>query len=105
MNSTAKDLKKSKEQIIYSIAAKMSETGLPPKFVKRSVDLAFEYDGIFDLFVLWQEEDNIEEKNQIIADIEEHVEDIQSYEPSTQHKTKLPKINFDEIELIGTDIF
>lgn len=87
---------------VYRIAAEMIHKGLPPKFVQRAQTLALEYEGAFDLMVLWNEEADDEEKKKIICDLEEHIEDIRDH---VQEKTRTrPKINFDDIATIGKDI-
>lgn len=84
---------------IYEIAASMIQAGLPPKFVQRAQNLAIEYEGAYDLMVLWHEESETEERGKIIADLEEHIDDKRD----NNHGKILirPKIDFDDIKDIA----
>jgi hypothetical protein len=62
---------------IYRIATEMIQNGLPPKFVQRTQTLAMEFEGAFDLMVLWQAESDVTEKGKIIDDLEKHLLDLQ----------------------------
>ena len=87
---------------IFEIAAQMIKSGLPSKFVDRVQDHAKEFEGTFNLVVLWQQETEQEEKNAILADLQEAVDDTESYR---DHAPKVrPKINFNNLEAIAKDI-
>lgn len=82
---------------IYSIACKMKEEGLDSRFITNAVDLAFQYRGVYGLFELWDEENEVSEKGEIIADIQEEIEEEENL-PRTP--TKKPYINFEDIEFL-----
>ena len=97
---------KEQEQILR-IAGVMLHAGLPPRFVQRALEMAFEYEGAYDLLTLWIEESSAEERANIIADLEEQITDLRDYELSERGAAKpkaRPKINFDDIPAIGQDI-
>jgi len=87
---------------IFEIAALMIKNGLPSKFVNRVQDHAKQFEGSYDLMVLWNNETDQDERNEIIADLQEAIDDTDSY---TTHAPKVrPKINFDNLENIAKDI-
>lgn len=53
----------------------MRQCGLPDKFVSDAINTALEYEGVAELICLWAEEESAEEKDEIIADIQELVDD------------------------------
>lgn len=56
---------------LCTIATKMSQAELANDFINEAVDLAGVSEGVHDLFVLWEQSDDPEERRQIIADIKE----------------------------------
>jgi hypothetical protein len=89
------------------IAGEMLHAGLPPRFVQRALEMAFEYEGAFDLMALWAEEPSPEERANIIADLDEQITDLRDHELNeggTPKPKVRPKINFDDIPDIGKNI-
>lgn len=80
---------------VYKIATKMSEEGLDENFIDRTVSLAEAYEGAYDLMILWEKETEQNEKDEIIADLQE---EIDSKEESHYRVFKSAKINFDELD-------
>lgn len=60
---------------LYQIATQMSAAGLPADFIAAAVKRAEEYEGTFDLMILWRDENDSQERNETIADLEEAIED------------------------------
>lgn len=87
---------------IFEIAALMIKSGLPSKFVNRVQEHAKEFDGSFNLMVMWNQETEQEERNEIIADLQEAIDDDDSHHDNVP-KIR-PKINFDNLENIANNI-
>lgn len=70
-----------KEQVVraYKIAGEMSESGLSPKFIIAAVELAKCSEGIYDLFELWYDEIDNQERENIIADIQQALREEMIY--------------------------
>ena len=76
---------------VYAIATEMSNAGLSASFVAGAVELALIYEGVYDLMELWSEEDDANELEQIIADIQEEIEE---YAEMPKKPVKKPYISF-----------
>lgn len=86
---------------IFEIAALMIKSGLPSKFANKVQEHAKEYEGSFNLMVMWQQESEQDERNEIIADLQEAIDDEDNHQANQKVR---PKINFDNLELIASDI-
>ena len=51
----------------------MKQKGLEDKFIANAVEIGLYYEGVFDLFELWAEEEDQNEKDQIISNIHEEI--------------------------------
>jgi hypothetical protein len=60
---------------IFEIGAAMKRANLPDGFVADAVKTAMEFEGVYDLLVLWRDEAEQDEREEIIADIQELIED------------------------------
>jgi len=58
---------------VYEIVATMKIAGLSDSFIAGAVELAHIYEGAYDLMELWATEDDTEERERIIADIQEEI--------------------------------
>lgn len=84
---------------IIEIAHQMNMAGLPKTFVAGAVDVAFEFEGVYDLFKLWDEETDPEERDEIIADIQEMIDDC-----SQKDFVEGVFIRFDDLDAIASNI-
>lgn len=85
-----------KQRIYLSeIVTLMSKSGLPVEFIDKAALLANVYEGAYDLMKLWANETEQDEKDQIIADLQE---EIDSKEEAHNRVFKSAKINFDELD-------
>jgi hypothetical protein len=64
---------------IYEIATSMKEHGLSDAFIAHSVKLAEYYLGAFDLLELWEREEDEKERNQIIADLQDEIDEFKEH--------------------------
>jgi len=60
---------------LFNIASKMRTSGLPSDFISVAIRTALDYEGVADLIFLWADEDDKEEQGEIIADIQDLIDD------------------------------
>src|SRR5262245_36229607 len=78
------------------IAAEMMKTNLDQKFIAAAYELARTDQGVYDLFDLWTSTaDDPNERDQIIADIQDLLDDYRDAPQQPLHKAK---IEFDELD-------
>lgn len=96
---TPKVIEKKKKHNAVDIGHEMNLAGLPEGFVNSAVKTALDYEETLELMVMWLEETDKDERDDIIADIQEMIEDC-------EHKGKVEGvyIPFDDLERIGKDI-
>ena len=75
---------------VYQIASKMAETGLSKDFIADAAKMALEYEGVHDLMVLGEIEIEQSERNEIIADIQDMVDEHQG-EPKKPRCSQAPR--------------
>lgn len=59
------------KRILLGIGNKMRREGLTGEFVTNAIETALEFEGVYDLMVLYDEETDVHEKEEIIADIQD----------------------------------
>jgi len=84
---------------VLEIGTAMTKAGLPDVFVADAVRTAMEFEGVLDLLVLWRDEGEETEREEIIADIQELVDDCQQTE-----KKEAVYIRFDDLESVAKDV-
>lgn len=84
---------------LFKIADEMSSAGLPKEFIVLATKKAFVFDGIADLLFLWSNENNENERQEIVADIQEVLEDCLQHE-----KVEYPHVKLNDLESIVKDI-
>lgn len=90
---------------IHDITEKMLKCNLPVNFVERARRLAIDFEGGFDLLLLWSDATDQAERDEIVADIQDEIDEMR--DDKGQHGNrplKRPKINFDDIEDMGISI-
>ena len=60
---------------LFSISLKMQKLKLPSEFISAAIRTALHYEGVADLIFLWNDEPSSKERDEIIADIQELIED------------------------------
>ncbi len=86
---------------VYGIATAMKTAGLDANFITNCVKLAFEYEGAHDLMQLWAEASNQEEKDEVIADLQD---EIDTHQELPKKPTKKPYVKFDDLDAIAKNI-
>jgi len=84
---------------LMQIGTNMSQSGLPSSFVAAAVETAFEFEGVYDLMRMWEDENDKTEKDEIIADIQDLIDDCNQLE-----KIEGTYIRFDDLEAIAKNI-
>jgi len=56
---------------LYQIATEMVKSGLSPSFIAKAVKVAEEYEGVYDLMAIWMDENFENEREEVLADIQE----------------------------------
>src|SRR5438128_76016 len=66
----------SAEQVkLFAIAVKMKKSGLADSFVVDAVRTALEFEGVADLMNLWMDEEDKKARDEIVADIQEMIDE------------------------------
>ncbi|MEX0798170.1 MAG: helix-turn-helix transcriptional regulator [Bacteriovoracaceae bacterium] len=86
---------------LYKIATLMEQAGLPSKFIASAVEIGCYYEGVYNLFELWDEEEDQDEKAQIISDIQEEIDE---YAQQPQKPVKKPYIKYSDLDLIAKNV-
>ena len=90
---------------IHEISGEMLKEGLSASFVERAMRLAMDFEGGYDLFLLWHNEKDGIAKNEILVDIENEIEELKAFDGQQVGRFfHRPKIDFDDIENIGNQI-
>ncbi|MGB0678930.1 MAG: helix-turn-helix domain-containing protein [Polyangiales bacterium] len=86
-------------QEILSIATAMSQAGLPERFVADAVKTAIDFEGVYDLMCMWQAEEEAKERDAIVADLQDLIDDCRG-----TRQGKATTIRFDDLEAIARDV-
>jgi DNA-binding phage protein len=86
---------------VYQIASAMKENGLSDSFIAQAVKLAEYYEGAYDLLRLWENEKDEQEREQIISDLQDEIDEHRD-QPSTP--IKKPYISYKDLEKISKNI-
>jgi DNA-binding phage protein len=84
---------------LMEIGALMHKKGLPSSFVAAAVETAFEFEGVYDLMKMWAVEKDKKEQEEIVADIQDMIDDC-----SQKEKIEGTYIRFDDLEGIAKNI-
>lgn len=83
----------------FIIAGIMAAKGLPSRFIVQAVDLSGKYEGILELIRMWRDETEEPERDAIVADIQELIDDC-----SQSGKVEAPYVRFDDLDRIAADV-
>ncbi len=84
---------------IVEIGHAMNLAGLPKEFVASAVHMAFEFEGVYDLIKLWAEEQDPIEREELVIDIQEMIDDYSENNLSTPIY-----VRFDDLDTIAKNI-
>ena len=95
----AKTITSDHKMTIIEIGAKMHSEHLPSEFIASAVEIAFEFEGVLDLMMMWSTEKEEKERQEIIADIQELIEDC-----AQNDVVEGVYVRFDDLEGIAKNI-
>ena len=84
---------------LFEIAHLMKEAKLPEEFIAGAIRTALEFEGVADLVNLWANESDQTERDEIIADIQDLIDDC-----SQSEKQEFAYVRFNDLEAIAKDI-
>lgn len=84
---------------LIEIGSMMHKKGLSNSFIAAAVETAFEFEGVYDLMKMWLEENDTKEQDEIIADIQDLIDDC-----SQKDKIEGVYIRFDDLDSIAKNI-
>lgn len=58
-----------------TVGHQMHRAGLSDEFISAAVQTALQFEGVYDLMKMWSEENDDEEKNEIVADIQDMIDE------------------------------
>ena len=82
---------------LFAIAHEMDRAGLAASFVAAAVRVASDYEGAADLMVLWSEERSPDERDAIVADLQEMIDEVAELSGVTQK----PRIGFNDLDEVA----
>lgn len=83
----------------YAIGAEMKKAGLPDRFIVAAVTTANDFEGVFNLLKMWANESDPAERDAIVADIQELIEDC-----AQPDKIEGVYVRFDDLDRIASDV-
>jgi DNA-binding phage protein len=102
MKNPAK-LFETRDDRIMVILKEMSRVGLPNSFVLDAGNLARQDNSIFGLMELWAGESDMEERAEIIADLQDHIDDDRELTRDGK-PVEVPNISFNNLDSVANDI-
>jgi len=86
---------------VYQIASQMKNEGLSDSFIAGAVKLAEYYEGAYDLFELWASEEDQKEKDHIVSDLQDEIDE---YAEQPKTPVKKPYISYSDLDKIAKDV-
>jgi DNA-binding phage protein len=83
----------------YAIGAEMKKVGLPDNFIVAAVTTANDFEGVFNLLKMWANESDPAERDAIVSDIQELIDDCAQPE-----KVEGVYVRFDDLDRIASDV-
>ncbi|MBI2601869.1 MAG: helix-turn-helix transcriptional regulator [Deltaproteobacteria bacterium] len=88
-----------RELEIYQIGLKMKEQHLTSDFISAAVRTAVEFEGVYDLMRMWDEETDQKERDETLADIQDMIDDCAQTETG-----EAPYIKFTDLDAIAKNV-
>ena len=86
---------------VLDILNEMRHKGIEHAFIRSLMENCQRYEGLRNLMELWCEETNCTERDKIIADLQESLDDIENAPSKPEEK---PYLHFDSLEEIRKDV-
>lgn len=84
---------------LFKIAAEMEKACLPEEFIAAAIRTALEFEGVADLVTLWAQESDSTERDEIVADIQDLINDC-----TQQGKEEFTYVKFNDLDAIAKNI-
>ncbi len=84
---------------LFEIGAQMKQAHLPEEFISVAVLTAIEFEGIYDLMKMWTTETDETDRNEIVADIQDMIDDC-----AQKEKLDGPYVKFNDLDGIRKNI-
>lgn len=84
---------------LFKIATQMEKEKLPNIFIVNAIKTALEFEGVADLLKLWSEEDERNEKKEIISDIQDMIDAC-----GQKEKPEEIYVKFNDLDAIAKNI-
>ena len=84
---------------LIEVGHMMNQSGLSHKFIADAVQTAFEFEGVYNLMKMWLNESDPKERDEIVADIQDLIDDC-----AQREKIEGVYIRFDDLETIAKDL-
>jgi len=84
---------------LFEIAHQMKVASLPNHFIADAVKTALKHEGVADLLKLWRDENDQNERDEIVADIQELIDDCQR-----KNKAEFFHVKMNDLDAISKDI-
>ena len=85
---------------LFEVAASMRKVGLPDRFIADAVEVGRQYQGVYDLMMMWAESESEEERGELVADIQDMIDECADLVPAEEVR----RIRFDDLESIAEDV-
>lgn len=84
---------------LFSAGIKMQKSGFSVEFISSAIRTALHYEGVADLILLWNDESSSTERDEIIADIQELIDDC-----ALQEKEEYRYIKLNDLDRVKNNI-
>ncbi|MFA6915659.1 MAG: helix-turn-helix transcriptional regulator [Parachlamydiales bacterium] len=86
---------------VLDILKEMRDQGLENNFIWSLMENCQSFEGLRDLMEMWFDETDIKDRDKIIADLQESLDDIEN---APQKSEERPYLRFDDLDEIKTDV-
>jgi DNA-binding phage protein len=84
---------------LFEIGAAMNQEKLSDSFIAQAVRTAMEFEGVYDLMKMWEKESDPTERAEIVADIQDLIDDCEQ-----RDKAEAPYVKFNDLDEIAKNI-
>ena len=84
---------------LFEVGIKMRQLKLSPAFITAAVRTATEFDGVYDLMKMWESETSVSDRDEIVADIQDMIDDC-----AQQDRSEAPYVKFTDLDAISKNI-
>jgi DNA-binding phage protein len=86
-------LESNRQVELFEIGVKMKQQKISADFIAAAVRTAIEFEGVFDLMKMWEAETDKKERAEIIADIQDMIDDCSEQDSSLEPFVKITDLD------------